>query len=318
MKSAFLFPLVLIVFIPVFSQINYDNPEGYIKQNQQNTDGKSGSYVVQMKPVSLLPRELRETSGLIYVGDNQILTHNDSGGEPVLYRFDITTKKIIQQIRISNVKNTDWEDITQDKNYIYIGDFGNNKGNRKDLKIYRIKKQDITTKQGDIAITADSICFSFDDQKDFSETWRKSNYDCEAIIHVGDSLYVFSKDWLDRKSRLYSMPDKPGTYVAKCHGDFEARGLVTGAAISPDGKKIAIIGYERDPQKGSDVFLWVFTDITPYNFLLSNKERIDLGLESVLGQTEGIDFKDNNTLYISNEELEEHKVPGRLYTVKIP
>jgi hypothetical protein len=318
MKFIFLFLVVSTVLSPVFSQINYDNPEGYIKQNQQNTDGKSASYVIQMKPVSILPKEIRETSGLIYVDDNQILTHNDSGGEPVLYRFDITLKKIIQQIRISNVKNVDWEDITQDKNYIYIGDFGNNKGNRRDMKIYRIKKQDITVKQGDISITADSICFKFDDQKDFTETWRKSDYDCESLIHVGDSLYVFSKDWVDRKSRLYSLPDKPGSYIAKSHGGFEAKGLVTGAAISPDGKKIVLIGYERDPQKGSDVFLWIFTELTPYNFLLSNKERIDLGLESVLGQTEGIDFKDNNTLYISNEELEEHKIPGRLYIVKIP
>lgn len=318
MKLNTLYFLIFSGFVRVFSQINYDNPEGYIKQNQQNTDGKSASYIVQMKPISLLPSELRETSGLIYTGDNQILTHNDSGGEPVLYRFDLTTRKIIQQIRVSNVKNTDWEDITQDANYIYIGDFGNNAGNRKDLKIYRIKKQDITTKQGDINVNADSICFAFDDQKDFTRTWRQTDYDCEALIHVGDSLYVFSKNWTDRKSRLYSMPDKPGTYVAKCHGGFECRGLITGATISPDGKKIALIGYERDPKKGSDVFLWVLTDITPYNFLLSNKERIDLGLESVLGQTEGIDFKDNHTLYISNEELKEHKIPGRLYSVKIP
>jgi hypothetical protein len=318
MKFKFLLFAVFGGFVSTFSQINYDNPEGYIKQNQQNTDGKSASYIVQMKPVSLLPKEIRETSGLIYVGDNQILTHNDSGSEPVLYRFDATSKKIIQQIRIKNVRNVDWEDIAQDKNYIYIGDFGNNKGNRKDMKIYRVKKQDITTKEGNIEVTADSICFAFDDQKDFSEIWRKSNYDCESLIHVGDSLYVFSKDWSDRKCRLYSMPDKPGNYIAKCHGEFEARGLVTGASISPDGKKIALIGYERDPQKGSDVFVWIFTDITPYNFLLSNKERIDLGLECVLGQTEGIDFKDNNTLYISNEELEEHKIPGRLYSVKIP
>ncbi|MCS7076817.1 MAG: T9SS C-terminal target domain-containing protein [Bacteroidia bacterium] len=318
MKFGYSFLLLCFIQLVAFPQINYDNPEGYIRQNQQNTDGKTGNFVVQMKPVSLLPKEIKETSGLIYMGNNQILTHNDSGGEPVLYRYDITLKKMVQKIRIANARNVDWEDITQSKDYIYIGDFGNNKGNRKDLKIYRIKKADITTQQGDISVNADSICFSFNDQKDFSESWRKSDYDCESLIHVGDSLYVFSKDWTDRQSRLYSLPDKPGTYIAKSHGGFDARGLITGAAVSPDGKKIALVGYERDPNKGSDVFIWIFTDITPYNFLLSNKERIDLGLESVLGQTEGIDFKDNNTVYISNEELEEHKVPGRLYSVKIP
>ncbi|MCS7027829.1 MAG: T9SS C-terminal target domain-containing protein [Bacteroidia bacterium] len=318
MKLIFLLLSICGIYINTLAQINYDNADAYIQQNQQNADSKGTSFIVQMKPLALLPKEIRETSGLIYVGENQILTHNDSGGEPVLYRYDANLRKIVQKIRIANARNIDWEDITQSKDYIYIGDFGNNKGNRKDLKIYRIKKADITTTQGDISVYADSICFSFSDQTDFSESWRKSDYDCESLIHVGDSLYVFSKDWTDRKCRLYSLPDRPGTYIAKSHGGFDARGLITGAAVSPDGKKIALIGYERDPKKGSDVFIWIFTDITPYNFLLSNKERIDLGLESVLGQTEGIDFKDNNTVYISNEELEEHKVPGRLYSVRIP
>lgn len=300
-----------------FAQTNFENPTGYHNQNQQNSDGNGSDYIVQMKPVMVLPDEIKESSGVLYIGNNQVLTHNDSGGEPVLYRIDITSRKLIQKIKLENATNVDWEDITQDKTYIYVGDFGNNKGNRKDLKIYRILKSELE-KTGDISVQAEIINFSFDDQSDFTELWRKSNYDCESLISVGDSLYVFSKDWADHKSRLYSMPNKPGTYAAKSHGAFEAQGLITGAAISPDGKKIALVGYERDPKKGSDVFIWIFTEITPYNFVLSNKERTDLGLESTLGQTEGVDFKDNKTLLITNELLEEHKIPARLYSVKIP
>ena len=42
---------------------------------------------------------------------------------------------------MSNIKNTDWEEISQDKDFIYIGDIGNNSGNRDDLKIYRAGKK---------------------------------------------------------------------------------------------------------------------------------------------------------------------------------
>jgi sugar lactone lactonase YvrE len=43
--------------------------------------------------------------------------------------------------------NIDWEDITKDKDgNLYVGDFGNNDNERKDLCIYKIDKKSLTTK----------------------------------------------------------------------------------------------------------------------------------------------------------------------------
>lgn len=40
-----------------------------------------------ISPISELPDEINETSGLIFL-ENKIITHNDSGNEPILYEID--------------------------------------------------------------------------------------------------------------------------------------------------------------------------------------------------------------------------------------
>ena len=89
--------------------------------------------------IGTLPENVLESSGLIYY-NNRLITHNDSGNSPQLYELDSLGSQIFRTITINNATNIDWEDITQDDTYIYVGDFGNNSGNRQDLRIYRIKK----------------------------------------------------------------------------------------------------------------------------------------------------------------------------------
>ena len=81
-----------------------------------------------------LPGSLNESSGAIFF-NNRLITHNDSGGEAKLYELDTISGIIEREVTILNATNVDWEDITQDETSIYIGDFGNNNGNRTDLKI---------------------------------------------------------------------------------------------------------------------------------------------------------------------------------------
>lgn len=81
----------------------------------------------------MLPSTVDETSGLIFWADG-IWTFNDSGGDPTLYKVDTLNGEIIQHATITNGINVDWEDIAQDDDHIYIGDFGNNGGDRQDLE----------------------------------------------------------------------------------------------------------------------------------------------------------------------------------------
>src|SRR5690606_14700262 len=77
---------------------------------------------------------LDETSGLLFY-NNTFITHTDSGGKAELYEVNPTTGAITRTVEITNATNGDWEDIAQDSTHIYIGDIGNNSGDRTDLKI---------------------------------------------------------------------------------------------------------------------------------------------------------------------------------------
>jgi hypothetical protein len=71
--------------------------------------------------------------------NNNIITHNDSGGQANLYEINASTGAL-RTVAITNATNVDWE-YAQDASYIYIGDIGNNFGNRTDLKIYKISRK---------------------------------------------------------------------------------------------------------------------------------------------------------------------------------
>ena len=87
--------------------------------------------------VSVLESTVDESSGLLFLG-GRLITHNDSGGEASLYEIDPPTGTVIRTVQIQGAANRDWEDIAMDDTYIYIGDFGNNSGTRRDLRIYRV------------------------------------------------------------------------------------------------------------------------------------------------------------------------------------
>lgn len=68
---------------------------------------------ISLRKVTTLPSIVQETSGIETTNPVYIWTHNDSGGEPELYKID-TFGTLIKTIVIKNAQNTDWEDVTSD------------------------------------------------------------------------------------------------------------------------------------------------------------------------------------------------------------
>jgi hypothetical protein len=241
-----------------------------------------------------LEENMKETSGIIYYGGS-VWTINDSGGEPEIYKIDKTTGIVIQKVIILNGSNRDWEDITQDDDFIYVGDFGNNDGNRSDLKIYKIAKSEITAKKK-VELNAKIIGLSYNDQKSFSESKHHHNFDCESMISYGDSLIVFSKDWEDGKTRMYKMPKIPGKYQLDPLVTFDADGLVTGADYNKDSKKLVLIGYkDRLP------FIYYFRNFNGRKFESNQVYRFNLN-KMKDSQTEGIAWLNDETIIFSTEQ----------------
>ena len=153
--------------------------------------------------------DVAETSGLIFF-DDRLITHNDSGGMNALYEINSVNGAISRTVNIQNASNIDWEDISQDDDYIYIGDFGNNNGNRKNLRIYKILKTDYLNSQ---IVSAEFIEFAYQDQNDFTSSPNQTNLDAEALISFGPDIYIFTKNWVDQRTNIYKVPKVPGTYT---------------------------------------------------------------------------------------------------------
>ena len=246
-----------------------------------------------LQQIAILNTPILETSGLAFF-DDQLWTHNDAGNEDKIYQIDTMTGEILQTVIIANSENTDWEDLAEDETHIYIGDFGNNGGDRTDLKIYKCLKSQLAS---GIA-TAEVIEFSYEDQTDFTSNNNNNDYDCEAFFFYNDSLHLFSKNWVDQQTRHYVIPSIPGTYVAPLRESMNVQGLITGADISDDGV-VALIGYNPS---GTNL-MWLCFDFQGSDFFSGNKRKISLGLALSNSQTEAIVFRENGYGYVSSEQF---------------
>lgn len=249
----------------------------------------------------VLPSELREVSGLYIADSNDFWWHNDSGSEATLYRTDGKGCPK-QKINLPKIKNTDWEEITHDnKGNLYICDFGNNRNNRQDLKIYiyNISNSSI-----------DSILFNYPDQQAFPPSIEQANFDMEGAFWHKDSLHLFSKNKLNNKRFLtkhYVLPATAGTHTAILRDSTVLKKrVVTAAAISPDGQQVALLSYNFKrllgilPVSGASIFL--ISDFEGTNFL-DGKIR-ELGTKSFIlaTQFESLDWLNNEEIYIASEQ----------------
>ena len=254
-----------------------------------------------------------ESSGLLYLG-GKLWTLNDSGNAPVLFRVDSTDGHVVQQVRLTNFDNVDWEDLTADAQYVYVGDFGNNNGDRRDLRILRVTQADLGPAA--TTATAEAIAFSYPDQSDFTPRTNQHNYDCEAFFFANDSLHLFTKNWGDMQTRYYTVPAKPGTHVAHLKATFNVNGLVTAAARNAAGSVTGLLGYSA---RDGATFVWLLSGYRSTGFFQANKRRIELPNALLIGQAEGLCFVGNTRAFVSNERFSNIlvNVPQQLYSLRL-
>tara|TARA_Y100000768_G_scaffold379392_1_gene355076 strand:- start:877 stop:1707 length:831 start_codon:yes stop_codon:yes gene_type:complete len=187
--------------------------------------------------ITRLSKKVNETSGLELINGN-FLTLNDSGDEPALYAFDSKGKNLTK-ILIKGALNRDWESLAKDDKYIYIGDIGNNKGNRKDLKIYLI---DFDFK------LIDSIYYNYNNQSKFKKK-KKNKFDAEALVSFDDSLLIFSKNRKNLTTEVYPLSKNPGFHSVQPKYSFDVDALVTGGDYNSKLDLLALVGYSYSIKK---------------------------------------------------------------------
>jgi hypothetical protein len=252
------------------------------------------------EPIAELPSTITEASGVAFF-DGQLWLHQDGGVSPSLHTMDTLTGAALQTIPLPSLSNMDWEDLAEDATHLYIGDFGNNLGNRTDLRIYKINKNDLLAGTA----TAEVIEFAFSDQTDFTPSNQAHDFDCEAFVAQGDSLHLFSKRWLDLETHHYALPKTPGTHIAQLQDSLNVGFLASAADMAEDGT-LLLLGYEPN----SATSLWMLWDYPGTRFFDGNKRQIKLGNALNMSQAEGIAFSSNTTGFICTEKLS--ILPARL------
>lgn len=241
-------------------------------------------FSVQLKAV------MKETSSLLLW--NSLLWTTNDDRDTTLYGMD-TTGVIQKEISLQKIANTNWEDMAQDSLYFYIGDFGNNvTGNRKDLHILRVEKESLAQ----LTPKIDTLSFTYSDQTDFRKL--KSNttdFDCEAFIVADDSIYLFTKQWKQKRTTVYVLPKAAGNHVAQLKESYNVKGLITGATYVPDKKIIALCGYSNTLSP----FIYLLYDYSESRFFTGNKRKIKIALP--FHQIESIASKDGLNFYLTNE-----------------
>ncbi len=254
-----------------------------------NSLGQEKNY--SLKKQFDLPDELAENSGIIFY-DSLIWTFNDYQHEAAIYGLDLDNGQVVRTVYFAQTENIDWEDITQDEYFIYVGDFGNNSGDRDDLAIYKIAKS-LINKEIEQVVHPIKILFHYEDQTDFDPNYHETSFDCEAIIVKGDSLLLFTKDWVRNTSTIYSIPKFQGNYEAKKSGRINSNGLVTGADDS-SGRTV-LCGYQG-------YIPFVISILHGDTLSISNAPRTHFKLYDHTGyQLEGIGFF-NDRIYLTAEK----------------
>ncbi len=248
----------------------------------------------ELQLLTALEEDITESSGLIYL-DDRLITHEDGGTSgPFILEIDPTTGETSRLVVINDANNRDWEAMCYDDEFIYIGDFGNNLGNRTDLGIYKISIDDYLNNN---TVDASFISFQYSDQTEF-EANSNHNFDAEAFIAYGDSLYIFTKNRLDYQTNVYAVSKTPGAYSIHKNGTLKADCLVTDATYDSQNQRLSLIGYFTVVP----IFMNI-ENITDARFSSYDLERLELNVISGYShQIEGLTHRENDQFYITSEK----------------
>lgn len=257
----------------------------------------------QLTLISDLSSSLKEVSGNQMVANSELIWMvNDSGNKAEVFGVN-QQGKIIKIVKV-NAKNKDWEDLTSDeKGNLYIGDFGNNNLKRKKGSILKIANHDLLQTEN---VDVEKIDFEYPKV----DSKKKNSFDAEAFFYHQNYFYIFTKSRQKKdfgKTMLFKVPNKKGKHIAEFISDYEFCNSIdcriTSADISKNGNKIVLLNHTS---------VFVLINFNNDDFFSGEIKEFPLEHNS---QKEGVSFKDENTLFITDEKA--HITGGNLYSLKI-
>jgi hypothetical protein len=222
---------------------------------QKPTPQPNENYGLPVKVGILEDRSIDESSGIVAsrTTPGMYWTHNDSGDGPFIYAFDNRGRNR-GVWRVTGARADDWEDIaagpgpTPGTNYLYIGDIGDNSGNRSSIIVYRLPEPAITA-------SSEGAGKKSAQPTEAAEVLRLRHpdgpHDSESLmVHpVSGKIYLVSKIEFGN-ARVYEADPATmsgGVITLTRVGELSVPsvfgGMITGGSISPDGLRVALCDY---------------------------------------------------------------------------
>ena len=241
--------------------------------------------------IAILNDTIQETSGLTFVGPD-LFTLNDSGNEADLYQIDKADGTILKTFK-TGLKNRDWEALTFDGENIYVGDFGNNLGSSKNLKVYQIPYSNGDIKTDSIRV----FDYYYPDQIDFSPKNINNDFDAEAMFYEDSKIHILTKEWASKAVSHYTLDlNVKEKQPAKKLESYPTGFVVTDSSIY--NGKLYTVGYT----KGLEVFMMIFTKSEGGFYFKQQPVKYKIGGALSIGQVEGIAVNEDG-IYISAESF---------------
>ena len=268
---------------------------------------------------------LRESSGVAvsraYPG--VLWTHNDSGDGPYLYATDLAGRDR-GWLLVPGAQAVDWEDMAlgpcpvpflPQRACVYVADTGDNRENRASVTVYAVPEPQPPQRPGDTLRTTSAPAV-------LRLRYPDGAHDVEAIyVSPRDTaLYLVSKGAARGSAiRLYRADrrywSRPGArddvavasrvQTLDIRPNPEAGRVVTGAAIRPDGRVVAVRTYTE---------IYLFHPGVGGRLVPARDRPCNIaGLES---GGEAIDFLGDSSFVLTSEAAGHH--PGTIHTVVCP
>jgi len=228
-------------------------------------------------------------------------TLSDSGNkiEIIPMRRDGSLAWGTKGVTITGAKNYDWEALTGDADgNMVVADVGNNISNRRQLNLYLFKEP---SAQNPEVTEVKTIPFIWPDQKEFPDPDLK--HDCESIFKIRGNIYFLTKHRRDTFTELWRIDIPQSNVQANLTkvAQFDAKGMVTDASVSPDGKSLAILTYRA---------VWVITlPVAGENIFNGPMLYAPLSPPVLSWQIEGCAWLDAQTLLVGSEQGDLFKIP---------
>jgi len=251
---------------------------------------------------------LLESSGVIasrrYPG--VFWTLNDSGNPPEIFATD-STGRDLGVYTVTGAANYDWEAITRGpcgtSECLYIADTGDNDEIRRSARLYRVPEPAVRAGGQGVTARAEVLEVRYPD----------GPHDVEAAAVAPDGAVLLVSKGRSRGVQVFRVPASGWTrkaVTAEALGQLTLasgrglRGLVTDAAVSPDGTEIAVRTYV-------EIFFFRLTpkDIFDPLGTACDVTRLEL-------QGEGVAWLSDDTFLLTSEGG--FGVPGTLTLVRCP